>query len=124
MWTTIAEIFDVPAAERVPPPSSTTSGISPVRCFVLDNLEQTRTPPPSFAELLAAATARGAGPLDGPTARPRAHQRQVPPLQLTGDTGDEAGAVQLFVQAARMVRSDFALPPTMLRKWRRSPMSW
>jgi predicted ATPase len=109
MWTTIAEILDVPPAERVPP-----ALFDHVRhrraLFVLDNLEQNPDAAAVVAELLAAgdqlvvlATSRRPLHVLGE------HEHQVPTLQLTGDAGDEAGAVELFVQAARMVKSDFAL---------------
>lgn len=105
MWTTIAETLDVPPAERAPPALFT--HISHRRTLlVLDNLEQIPAAGTVVAELLAAAeqlvvlaTSRRPLHVLGE------HEHQVPALQLTG----EAGAVQLFVQAARMVRSNFAV---------------
>jgi predicted ATPase/class 3 adenylate cyclase len=105
MWTTIAETLDVPPAERAPP--ALFNHVAQRRILVvLDNLEQIASAGTVVAELLAAgqqlvvlATSRRPLHVLGE------HEHQVPPLQLTG----EAGAVQLFVQAARMVRSDFAV---------------
>jgi class 3 adenylate cyclase len=109
MWTTIAETLDVPPAERVPP-----SLLDHVRhrraLFVLDNLEQI----PDAAAVVGQLLAAGEQLVVLATSRRPLHllgerEYQVPPLPLPGSAPTDAGAVQLFTQAARLVKSDFAL---------------
>ncbi len=113
MWSGIAETLDVPLAERQLPELL---GHLRYRAalLVLDNLEQLADADVVVAELLDAApestvvaTSRRPLHLQGE------HEHAVPPLDVpesTAESGASAfGAVQLFVQHAQMVRSDFVL---------------
>ncbi len=115
MWTTIAEVLDVPPEGRLPP-GFFTHVAHRTALFVLDNLEQLSAADSVVAELLAEAEqivviATSRRPLH----LPAEHEHAVPPLELPDADGMDdthlAGAVQLFVQRARQVRADFALTP-------------
>jgi predicted ATPase/DNA-binding SARP family transcriptional activator len=115
MWTGISGPLNVPPEARVPP------GLfrhlaERSALFVLDNLEQIDQADRVVGELLSAApgvvvlaTSRVRLRLDGEFEHP------VPPLELPGGTGIEDaerfGAVQLFVDRARMARPGFQLGP-------------
>ncbi len=113
MWTSIAEVLDVPPEDRVPP-SLFSYLAHRSALLVLDNLEQLSGADGVVADLLEAApkvsviaTSRRPLHVSGE------HEHPVPPLELPDDA-DLAGAstsaaVQLFVQRARMVRPSFAL---------------
>jgi predicted ATPase len=113
MWTTIAEVLDVPPEGRMPPALfkhvAHRSGL-----LVLDNLEQLNGADDVVAELMTAAPkvvvlATSRRPLHVPGE----HERPVMPLDLP-QKGDVAaapgtGAVRLFVQQAQMVLPTFRL---------------
>ncbi len=113
MWTSIAEVLDVPPEGRIPPgPFDHVAQRSAL--FVLDNLEQITRADAVVADLLdhapqavAIATSRK------PLAVPGERQHAVPPLELPDEAtlarAHDAGAVQLFVQLARAVKATFAL---------------
>ncbi len=113
MWTSIAEVLDVPPRERMPPGFFT--HVAHRRAlFVLDNLEQLPEADDVVAQLLAAAPhvavmASSRGTLSLPAER----LHPVPPLVLPADStleaSEDAGAVQLFVQQARSVKPGFLL---------------
>ena len=113
MWTSIAEMLDVPPESRIPP-GLFSHVAHRSALFVLDNLEQLDGADEVVSQLLAAAPAvvvvatsrrplRVAGEL----------QHAVPPLELPDGVGledaERSGAVQLFVQHARAVRASFTL---------------
>jgi predicted ATPase/class 3 adenylate cyclase len=113
MWTSIAEVLDLPPEGRIPP-----GFFSHVRhrsaLLVLDNLEQMSAADRVVSELLGAApqvvvvaTSRRPLHLQGE------HEHPVPALDLPDQIDPEralqAGAVQLFVQHAQMVRPSFRL---------------
>lgn len=113
MWTSIAEVLDVPVQSRTPPALydhlEHRSAL-----FVLDNLEQLVGADAVVAELLATAhqlvilvTSRSPLHVLGE------HERAVQPLALPTDNGmaevARSGAAQLFIQQAASVRSTFAL---------------
>lgn len=110
MWTTIAEALGVSGEGLVP--AVLLAHLSSRRTLlVLDNLEQLPAAAEVVADLLAAGP--GVGVL-GTSRRPLhlgpEHEHPVPPLTLpTGPAAEDSGAVRLFVQRARMVRSGFAL---------------
>ncbi len=115
MWTTIAEVLDVPPEGRLPP-GFFTHVAHRTALFVLDNLEQLPAADGVVAELLAEAEqlvviATSRRPLHVQAE----HEHAVPTLELPEADGvddtSRAGAVQLFVQRAHQVRSDFALTP-------------
>ncbi len=113
MWTSIAEVLDVPPEGRIPP-GFFDHVAHRSALFVLDNLEQIHGADTVVAELLdhapqvvvIATSRRG-------LAVPAEHVHPVPPLGLPeGSTVTEvesSGAVQLFVQHARKVKPSFAL---------------
>jgi predicted ATPase len=113
MWTTIAEVLDVPPERRIPPEFFEHVAHRSA-LFVLDNLEQVSGADDVVAELLYAApevvviaTSRRPLHVAGE------HEHPVPPLELP-DGADMAatsasGAVQMFVQHARLVRPSFAV---------------
>jgi predicted ATPase/class 3 adenylate cyclase len=113
MWTTIAEVLDVPPTERIPP-ALFTYVADRSALLVLDNLEQLAGADRVVSELLTAASAVV---VVATSRRPLhvagEHQHAVPPLELPADVGLEdaqrSGAVQLFVQQARAVKAGFAL---------------
>src|SRR5680860_567518 len=114
MWTTIAEVLGVTGDDRAPPTFIEYVAAREV-LLVLDNLEQLADAAAVVAELLAAApgirlltTSRRPLHCDGE------FEHAVPPLTLPAredavEAMGASGAVQLFVQRARMVRPDFAL---------------
>ncbi len=114
MWTTIAEVLDVPPEGRTPP--ALFAHIAEKRAlFVLDNLEQLSGADNVVAELLREAPH---AVVVATTRRPlhlaAEHEHQVPPLEVAAEHADLAaaeasGAVQLFVQQARRVKASFAL---------------
>ena len=113
MWTSIADVLDLPRRCRVP------SGVRDqvarrVALFVLDNLEQLAGADDVVTQLLAAApravvmaSSRRALGMAGE------HLYPVPPLGLPDNptlaAAESSPAVQLFVQQARIVRPDFRL---------------
>jgi predicted ATPase/class 3 adenylate cyclase len=113
MWTSIAEVLDVPPEGRVPP-GFFHHVAHRTALFVLDNLEQVNGADTVVAELLdhapqavAVATSRKL------LAVPAEHVHPVPPLELPqGNSQTEAetsGAVQLFVHHCRRVKPSFML---------------
>jgi predicted ATPase/class 3 adenylate cyclase len=113
MWTSMAEVLDVPPEDRIP-----TKFFDHVAhrtaLLVLDNLEQVLGADTVVAQLLEHAqqvvvivTSRR------PLNVPGELQHAVPPLELpknaTLGEARKAGAVQMFVQHAQAVRSSFAL---------------
>jgi predicted ATPase len=113
MWTSIAEVLDVPGSSRMPP-RLFEHVANRTALFVLDNLEQVAGADGVVDQLLAAApqaavvaTSRRALSVPGE------HLYPVPPLDLPGDSTLEhaqaSPAVQLFVQHARSVRPEFRL---------------
>lgn len=113
MWTSIAEILNVPAAGRMPP-AFFEYVAHRAALFVLDNIEQIEGADEVVEELLdhgthvvVIATSRK------PLALPAEHRHPVPPLEVPEDTTLDrikaSGAVRLFVQQARKVKPSFAL---------------
>lgn len=113
MWTSIAEVLDVPPEGRIPP-GFFDHVAHRTALFVLDNLEQIEGADTVVAELLdhapqavAIATSRK------PLAVPAEHVHPVPPLELPEGTdlgqAQAAGAIQLFLQHARKVKPSFTL---------------
>ncbi len=113
MWTSIAEVLDVPPEGRIPP-GFFDHVAHRTALFVLDNLEQISGAGTVVAELLDHA---GQVVVISTSRKPLAvtaeHVHPVPPLELPEDGGLEqaqgSGAVQLFVQHARKVKPSFAL---------------
>ncbi len=113
MWTSIAEVLNVPPEERTPPQLFEHLGQqSPL--VILDNLEQVVDADTVVAALLREAPktvlmATSRRPLNL-TAE---HQHPVPPLELpdAADLGGAraSGAVQLFTQRAQAVKPTFRL---------------
>ena len=113
MWTSLAAVLDVPAADRMPPRLfEHLAHRSAV--FVLDNLEQLPGADAVVSELLtrcprlvAVATSRR------PLHLAVEHEHAVPPLDLPrtadAEAAERSAAVQLFVLHARKVKSRFAL---------------
>jgi predicted ATPase len=113
MWTSIAEVMDAPPEARMPPGLFTHIAHRRV-VMVLDNLEQLPGAAEVVADLLDAAphllvVATSRRPLHVLGE----HEHPVPPLELPEGTDVEeasaSGAVQMFVQHARMVRPGFAV---------------
>ena len=113
MWTTIAEELDLPPEGRIPP-GFFTHVAHRSALLVLDNLEQFTSADAVVAELLTQAPqvvviATSRRPLHVPAE----HEHAVPPLELPTEEGLDAarrsGAVQLFLQQACKVRSNFKL---------------
>ena len=113
MWTSIAEVLDVPPEGRIPP-GFFDHVAHRSALFVLDNLEQISGADRVAAELLdhakqvvVVATSRRLLGL------PAEHVHPVPPLELPdGNSQSEAetsGAVQLFMHHARRVKPSFTL---------------
>jgi predicted ATPase/class 3 adenylate cyclase len=113
MWMTMAEVLDVPAEARLPPGIfGYVAHLSAL--FVLDNLEQLPGADVVVSQLLNAAArvvvlATSRRPLHVGGER----EHPVPTLQVPRQVdlphAERSGAVQLFVQHARMVRPSFAL---------------
>jgi predicted ATPase len=112
MWTTIAEALGVTGDGRSPP--TFFEHIKHRRALlVLDNLEQMPDAGDVVAELIGAAphvtvVATSRRPLHVPGE----HEYPVGPLpvrQAPSPDGPPGGAVELFVEYARMARPDFAL---------------
>jgi len=114
MWTTIAQVLDVPPDARTPPAFFT--HVAQRRAlFVLDNLEQLIGADAVVADLLREAPH---AVIIATTRRPlhlaAEHEHAVPPLELAAEDADlvaaqASGAVQLFVQQARRVKANFML---------------
>jgi predicted ATPase len=113
MWTSIAEALGVPPEGRIPP-GFFDHVAHRTALLVLDNLEQVAGADEVVVELLQEASqvvvvATSRRPLNVPGEL----QHAVPPLELPdGDdlaTAADSGAVQLFAQTARSVRSGFAV---------------
>jgi predicted ATPase/class 3 adenylate cyclase len=113
MWSSVAEVVDVPPQERMPPGLFAHLAVRSAM-FVLDNLEQLVGADEVVAELLNAApqvvviaTSRRPLHIGGE------HEHPVPPLELPertdAATASTSGAVRMFVQHARMVRPSFCL---------------
>jgi predicted ATPase/class 3 adenylate cyclase len=113
MWTTIAEVLNLPAEARLPP--TLLEHVAHLSALlVLDNLEQLPGADAVVSQLLGAA----AGVVAIATSRRPLHvggerEHPVAALELPGqasvDEAEQSGAVQLFVQQATMVRPSFAL---------------
>ena len=113
MWTSIAEVVDLPPDARNP--EGLLSHVEQRRAlFVLDNLEQLHDADLVVARLLSGAphvsvlaTSRRAVHVTGEFEHP------VPGLEVPGDSqagpADRSGAVQMFLQHAKMVRPGFTL---------------
>jgi predicted ATPase/class 3 adenylate cyclase len=118
MWMSIAEVLDVPAEARLPPGLfEHVAHLSAL--FVLDNLEQLPGADVVVSQLLNAAArvvviATSRRPLHVGGER----EHPVPTLEVPRHVdlrhAERSGAVQLFVQQARMVRPSFALSETNL----------
>jgi predicted ATPase/class 3 adenylate cyclase len=113
MWKAIAEVLDVPPEQRTPE-GLFEHAAHHSALFVLDNLEQFPDADQAVAHLLNMAAqivviATSRRPLH--VAGEREHP--VPPLELAAGTDAEAatasGAVQMFVEHARMVHPGFEL---------------
>jgi predicted ATPase/class 3 adenylate cyclase len=113
MWTTIAEVLDVPPEQRNPPGLCEHLAHRSV-LLVLDNLEQLSGADGVVWQLLEVApevvviaTSRRPLNLSGE------YVHAVPPLELPAGPGFEhvagSGAVRLFVQHAQMVRPNFTV---------------
>lgn len=113
MWTSIAETLDVPPEGRIPP-GFFDHVAQRSALLVLDNLEQLSGADDVVAALLSeapqvviVATSRR------PLSVPGEHVHPVPPLELPQredlELAETSGAVQLFVQQAKMVRPSFTL---------------
>ncbi len=113
LWTTLAETLDAPSDRRTP--SGLFAHVGHRRLLlVLDNLEQIPHVDSAVSDLLA----RAPNAVVVATSRRPLHitgeyEHEVPPLELPTGTHiravEESGAVQLFVQHARMVKSVFRL---------------
>jgi predicted ATPase/class 3 adenylate cyclase len=113
IWTSLAEVLDIPLRGRFP--AALLDHVARHSAlFVLDNLEQLRGVDDVVTQLLAAAprvvviaTSRRRLSVPGEQLYP------VPSLSLpevaTLTAARDSGAVQMFVQQARMVRPDFRL---------------
>jgi predicted ATPase/class 3 adenylate cyclase len=111
MWTSIAEVLDAPPEARMPPGLFTHIAHRSVM-MVLDNLEQLPGADGVVADLMdAAPQLRVLATSRRPLHLPGEHEHPVPPLQLPEgrDEVEAAGAVQMFVQQARLVRPGFAV---------------
>lgn len=113
MWTTIADVLDLPRGSRMPPRLLEQVALR-AALFVLDNLEQVDGADDVVTELLAAAPrAAVVASSRRPLGVPGEQLYPVPPLGLpAGSTlaaAEDSPAVQLFVHHARSVRPDFRL---------------
>ena len=113
MWTAIGEVLGVPPEGRIPP-GFFSHVAHRSALFVLDNLEQLPAADTVVSQLLveapqAVVIATSRRPLHVAGE----HEHPVPTLELPAgsglDDGEASGAVQLFVQHARMVRPSFTL---------------
>ncbi len=118
MWTTIAEVLDVPPEGRIPP-GFFDHVAHRTALFVLDNLEQINNADTVVADLLQHAQqvvviASSRRQLNVPGE----HVHAVPPLELPVDAtlaaAEASGAVQLFAQHARMAKASFKLTPATI----------
>jgi predicted ATPase/class 3 adenylate cyclase len=115
MWISIAENLDVPPGARTPP--LLLAQVAHSRALlVLDNLEQLRGADRVVADLLdAAPSIRVLATSRRPLHLPGEFEHPVPPLELPESSDVEeasaSGAVQMFVQQARLVRPGFAVTP-------------
>ena len=113
MWTTIADVLDLPRSARMPP-RLLEHVAHRAALFVLDNLEQLDGADEVVAQLLEAVP-RSAVVASSrrPLGVPGEHLYPVPPLALPVDptlaSAQHSPAVQLFIQHARSVRPDFGL---------------
>ena len=114
MWTSIAEVLGVAGEDRAPP--TILDHLAPRQALlVLDNLEQVDGAGAVVSQLLAAAPrVRVLATSRRPLHTGGEHEHAVPPLTLPDAAAGEdaiadAGAVQMFVQRAQMVRPSFAL---------------
>ena len=115
MWTSIAEMLDVPSEARTPP-GFFEHVAHRSALFILDNLEQIDGADNVVAELLDSAPQMTViATTRRPLHVPAEHEHPVPPLELPHDNTPAqvaaSGAVQLFVQHARKVRPAFQLIP-------------
>ena len=115
MWATVAAVLGLPSEGRSPPTMLEHLSAREV-LLVLDNLEQL----PDACEVVQAMLASAPGLTVLATSRSPLHlmgetEHAVPPLELPDPAKDPddaaagSGAVQLFVQRARLVRPGFAL---------------
>ncbi len=116
MWTSIAEVLDVPPEGRIPP-GFFDHVAHRTALFVLDNLEQLDGADRVVTELLehgpqVVVIASSRRPLNVPGEI----QHAVPPLELPEEAtfthAERSGAVQMFVQHAKAVKGSFALTAT------------
>lgn len=113
MWTTIADVLDLPRNSRTPP-RLREQVAHRAALFVLDNLEQLNGADDVVTELLTAAPrAAVVASTRRPLGVPGEQLYPVPPLELPADstlaTAEDSPAVQLFIQQAHSVRPDFHL---------------
>jgi predicted ATPase len=113
MWTSIAETLDVPPEARTPPLLFAHVAHSQA-LVVLDNLEQLPGAERVVADLLdAAPSIKLLATSRRPLHLPGEQEHPVPPLELPDgsevDEASESGAVQMFVQQARLVRPSFVV---------------
>ena len=113
MWTTIADVLDLPRSSRMPP-RLLEQVADRAALFVLDNLEQLDGAADVVTELLAAAPrAAVVASSRRPLGVAGEQLYPVAPLGLpdgsTLEAAESSPAVQLFVQQARSVRPDFRL---------------
>jgi predicted ATPase/class 3 adenylate cyclase len=113
MWTTIAEVLNLPTEARLPP--TLLEHVAHLSALlVLDNLEQLPGADAVVSQLLGAAARTVA---IATSRRPLhvggEHEHPVPALGFPGQASvslaERSGAVQLFVQQATMVKPSFAL---------------
>jgi predicted ATPase/class 3 adenylate cyclase len=113
MWTSIAETIDAPPHARTPP--LLLAHVAHSRALlVLDNLEQIPGADTVVANLLdAAPSIKVLATSRRPLHLPGEQEHPVPPLELPDRSDVEeasaSGAVQMFVQQARLVRPGFAV---------------
>lgn len=116
MWTTVGEVLGVSGESRALP-NLLTQIASRRALLVLDNLEQLEDACSVVSQLLAAApSCQVLATSRRPLHCAGEFEHAVPPLTLpaqdaTAEVVAGCGAVQLFVQRARMVRPSFALDP-------------
>jgi predicted ATPase/class 3 adenylate cyclase len=113
MWTSIAETLDAPP-EALTPPALFAHVAHRRALLVLDNLEQLPGADRVVADLLdAAPSIRVLATSRRPLHLPGEQEHPVPPLELPESSevaeASASGAVQMFVQQARLVRPGFAV---------------
>jgi predicted ATPase/class 3 adenylate cyclase len=111
MWTSIAETLGLPPEARLPPELFPHIAHRSA-LLVLDNLEQIPDADEVVTALLdAAPSLMVLATSRRPLHVPGEYEHAVPPLELPTDTDtvEASGAVQMFVQQARMVRPGFAV---------------